>query len=118
MVICLHFNAEGWGDPGKPELVEQNHLHFLITGALSPQEISYEDQRFDMLVKLLNRSFLEEVALANVMSRRMSAPTGLPPYLPIARARPYGSTRIRMSGHVIFSPIGCLPARWSISNLT
>ena len=80
IVICLHFNAEGWGDPGKPELVEQNHLHFLITGALSPQEISYEDQRFDMLVKLLNRSFLEEVALANVMSRRMSAPTGLPPF--------------------------------------
>ena len=81
VVICLHFNAEGWGDPGNPQLVEQNHLHFLITGALSPQEISYEDQRFDMLVKLLNRSFLEEVALTNVMSRKMSAATGLPPYL-------------------------------------
>jgi N-acetylmuramoyl-L-alanine amidase len=81
VVICLHFNAEGWGDPRNPQLVEQNHLHFLITGALSPQEISYEDQRFDMLVKLLNRSFLEEVALTNVMSRKMSAATGLPPYV-------------------------------------
>ena len=26
IVICLHFNAEGWGDPGKPELVEQSHV--------------------------------------------------------------------------------------------
>ena len=81
VVICLHFNAEGWGDPSAPQVVEQNHLHFLITGALSAQEISYEDQRFDMLVKLLNRSFLEEVALTNVMSRKMSAATGLPPYV-------------------------------------
>ena len=80
VVICLHFNAEGWGDPGTPQVVDQNHLHFLISGALSAQEISYEDQRFDMLVKLLNRSFLEEVALTNVMSRKMSAATGLPPY--------------------------------------
>ena len=81
VVICLHFNAEGWGDPGNPQFVDQNDLHFLIAGALSAQEISYEDQRFDMLVKLLNRSFLEEVALTNVMSRKMSAATGLPPYL-------------------------------------
>ena len=81
VVICLHFNAEGWGDPGNPQFVDQNHLHFLIAGALSAQEISYEDQRFDMLVKLLNRSFLEEVALTNVISRKMSAATGLPPYL-------------------------------------
>jgi N-acetylmuramoyl-L-alanine amidase len=80
VVICLHFNAEAWGDPNNPQLVDQNHLHFLITGALSGQEISYEDQRYDMLVKLLNRSFLEEVALTNVISRKMSAATGLPPY--------------------------------------
>ena len=81
VVICLHFNAEGWGDPSSPQVVDQNHLHFLITGALSAQEISYEDQRFDMLVKLLNRSFLEEVALTNVMSRKMAAATGMPPYI-------------------------------------
>jgi N-acetylmuramoyl-L-alanine amidase len=81
MVICLHFNAEPWGDANNPQLVDQNHLHFLIMGALSAQEIAYEDQRYDMLIKLLNRSFLEEVALANVMSRKMAAATGLPPYI-------------------------------------
>jgi N-acetylmuramoyl-L-alanine amidase len=80
VVVCLHFNAEAWGDATNPQLVDQNHLHFLISGALSAQELAYEDQRFDMLLKLLNRSFLEEVALTNVISRKMAAFTGLPPY--------------------------------------
>ena len=80
VVICLHFNAEPWGDATKPQLVSQNHLHFLIAGALSGQELAYEDQRYDMLVKLLNRSFLEELALTNVISSKMGAATGLPPY--------------------------------------
>jgi len=80
VVICLHFNAEPWGDAANPQLVDQNHLHFLITGALSGQELAYEDQRYDMLVKLLNRSFLEEIALTNVISRKLAAATGLPPY--------------------------------------
>ena len=80
LVICLHFNAEPWGDATNPQLVDQNHLHFLIAGALSEQELAYEDQRYDMLVKLLNRSFLEELALTNLISRKMAAATGLPPY--------------------------------------
>ena len=80
VVICLHFNAEPWGDATNPQLVDQNHLHFLIAGALGEQELAYEDQRYDMLVKLLNRSFLEEFALTNLVSRKMAAATGLPPY--------------------------------------
>lgn len=80
VVICLHFNAEPWGDATNPQLVDQNHLHFLISGALSEQELAYEDQRYDMLVKLLNRSFLEELALTNLVSRKMAAATGLPSY--------------------------------------
>ena len=110
-VICLHFNAEGWGDSGNPQLVEQNHLHFLITGALSRQEISYEDQRFDMLVKLLNRSFLEEVALTNVISRKMSAATGLPPYayrtsaaVPV-NANPYVWARNLLANRLFACPV-------------
>lgn len=79
-VICLHFNAEAWGDPSDPSLVDQNHLHFLITGALSEEELSYDDQRFDMLVKLLNRSYSTELALTNAIAAKMSAATGLPPY--------------------------------------
>ncbi len=79
-VICLHFNAEAWGDPANPRLVDQNHLHFLIFGALSAEELSYEDQRFDMLVKLLNRAYPTEVALTNAIAGKMARATGLPPY--------------------------------------
>lgn len=80
VVVCLHFNAEAWGDANNPKLSDINHLHFLVSGALSAEELAYEDQRFDMLAKLLNRSYKEELALTNVMSRKMAAATGLPPY--------------------------------------
>jgi N-acetylmuramoyl-L-alanine amidase len=29
VVICLHFNAEAWGDANNPTLTDVNHLHFL-----------------------------------------------------------------------------------------
>ena len=44
-------------------------------GALVPL-----DQRHDMLIKLLNRSYAEEIALTDLMARKMAAATGLPPY--------------------------------------
>lgn len=81
IVLCLHFNAEDWGNEKKPKLVNDNHLHFLITGAWSKEELLYEDQRLDMLVKLLDRSFSEELALTNTLSGVMSKTTGLPPYV-------------------------------------
>ena len=80
VVVALHFNAEPWGDPAQPQLVDQNHLHVLVTGAFTAKELSHEDQRFDMLVKLLNRSLGEELALAGELAKRMAAATGLPPY--------------------------------------
>jgi N-acetylmuramoyl-L-alanine amidase len=80
LVLCLHFNAEGWGNPARPSLVEGNHLHFLIFGALSEEELGLEDQRFEMLLKLLNRSFHEELAVTSAVARSMAAGTGLPPF--------------------------------------
>lgn len=93
LVICLHFNAEEWGDAKNPKLVDLNHLHFLITGAMSAEELTYEDQRYDMLVKLLNRSYTEEVALTNVLAKKMQEATGLPPY------SYSGSTAIRVNSN-------------------
>lgn len=81
VVLCLHFNAEDWGNEKDPRLVNDNHLHFLVTGAWTKEELTYEDQRLDMLVKLLNRSFSEELPLANTLSGVMSKATGLPPYV-------------------------------------
>ena len=81
VVLCLHFNAEDWGDEKHPRLVNDNHMHLLVTGALSKEELSYEDQRFDMILKILNRSFSEELPLANTIADTMSNATGLPPYV-------------------------------------
>jgi N-acetylmuramoyl-L-alanine amidase len=93
IVLCLHFNAEDWGNEKTPRLVNDNHLHFLITGAMTREELSYDDQRFDLLVKLLNRSFAEELPLTKALSETMSRATGLPPY------NYRGGTVVRVNGN-------------------
>jgi hypothetical protein len=80
LTLCLHFNAEPWGDPTHPALVSENHLHLLINGAYSYSELGYDDQRFAMLLKLLNRAYQEEVAAAEFVAASMARVTGLPPY--------------------------------------
>ncbi len=80
LVLALHFNAEGWGNPARPTLVEANHLHLLVSGCYSARELEYEDQRYDLMVKLLNRSFDKEVAVSRSVAHAMARTTGLPPY--------------------------------------
>lgn len=80
LTLCLHFNAEPWGDPTHPDLVDANHLHVLINGAYSSSELGYDDQRFAMLLKLLNRAYPEELAAAEFVAGSMARITGLPPY--------------------------------------
>lgn len=80
LVLCLHFNAEAWGNESRPTLSEKNHLHFLVTGAFSASELAYDDQRFNMMQKLLSRAFHEELAVTESMADAMAKKTDLPPY--------------------------------------
>lgn len=80
LVVALHFNAEGWGDPAHPTLVSANHLHLLVSGCLSREELAYEDQRYDLMAKLLNRSYGEEVSASRDVAASMARATGLAPY--------------------------------------
>jgi N-acetylmuramoyl-L-alanine amidase len=80
LVVCLHFNAEAWGDPAKPALTDKNHLHLLITGSFSDKELLYDDQRFAMLQKLLSRAFREELAISESVAAALARDTKLPPY--------------------------------------
>ncbi len=80
LALCLHFNAEPWGDPKHPALVSENHLHLLINGTYSSLELGFDDQRFAMLLKLLNRAYPEELAAAEFVAGAMARITGLPPY--------------------------------------
>jgi hypothetical protein len=80
LVVCLHFNAEAWGDPLRPEFVPRNHLHVIVNGCYSASELRYDDQRFEMLLKLLSRSFAEELAISERVAAALAAATKLPPY--------------------------------------
>jgi N-acetylmuramoyl-L-alanine amidase-like protein len=80
IVLCLHFNAEAWGDPAKPTLVDKNHFHLLVNGCYLPPELDFDDERFEMVRRLLSRAYLEEITLAEKMAEIMARKTHLPAY--------------------------------------
>jgi hypothetical protein len=80
VVLCLHFNAEGWGDPKNPTLIDHNHLHLLVNGSYLKEELEFDDERFEMVRRLLSRAYNEELPLADIVAAAMAKETGLPPY--------------------------------------
>lgn len=80
LVVCLHFNAEPWGEPGKVTFVETNHLHLIVNGHYDPKEMALDDVRYEMLERVFQRSEREELRLADAVAKSMAAATGLPPY--------------------------------------
>ncbi len=80
LTICLHFNAEDWGNPAQPTLTDKNHMHLLVNGSYGAGELSYEDIRHEMLVKLLNRSAREELPLSNRVAASLASASGLPAF--------------------------------------
>jgi hypothetical protein len=80
VVVCLHFNAEDWGNPLKPELTEGNHLHTLVNGCYSAQELRLDDLRCEMLWRLLSRVIHEEIALSESVASSLASATVLPPF--------------------------------------
>lgn len=80
LVLALHFNAESWGNPVHPTLTNVNHLHLLVSGCYSARELSYDDQRYELMLKLLNRSYDKELSVSRAVAQSMARATGLPPY--------------------------------------
>jgi len=80
IVLCLHFNAEGWGDPSKPTLIDNNHLHLLVNGSYLQEELDLDDERFEMIRRLLSRAYDEELPIADIVATSLAKATGLPPY--------------------------------------
>jgi N-acetylmuramoyl-L-alanine amidase len=97
LVLCLHFNAEGWGDPNDPTLTDLNHLHLLVNGSYLAEELEFDDERFEMIRRLLSRAYDEELPLADTVAVAMARETGLPPYTyPTTNS----TTRVGASGYV------------------
>jgi N-acetylmuramoyl-L-alanine amidase len=80
LVLCLHFNAEAWGDERNPTLTDKNHLHLLVNGSYLAAELESDDIRFEMLRHLLSRDFDEEIKIADVAALALAKKGGLPAY--------------------------------------
>ena len=97
LVLCLHFNAEGWGDPNNPTLTDVNHLHLLVNGSYLQEELEFDDERFEMIRRLLSRAYDEELPLADIIASAMARETQLRPYeYPTTNS----TTKVGASGYV------------------
>lgn len=81
LVLCLHFNAEAWGDATQPQFSPENHLHVMVNGCYAAPELEEVDVRFEMLARLFARTHDVELALAESVAEGMAKATGLPPYV-------------------------------------
>ncbi len=96
-MLCLHFNAEGWGDPNAPTLIDTNHLHLLVNGSYLKDELEFDDERFEMIRRLLSRAYDEELPLADTIAGAMAREIKLPPYeYPTTN----NTTKVGTSGYV------------------
>jgi hypothetical protein len=112
LVLCLHFNAEAWGGNAKnPLFVPRNHLHVLVNGSYDAGELRFDDQRHDLLRKLLNRSYREELIASERVASALALATQLPPYeYTTANARrtgtgPYVWTRNLLANRLYHAPV-------------
>ena len=110
VTVCLHFNAEPWGpDPANPQLSDKNHLHILLNGCYSAEELAFDDVRQEMLIRLLERCFEEESAIAPKVAGALSRATGLPPYAyntnNARQVAPYIWTRNLLASRLYRNPV-------------
>lgn len=81
LTICIHLNAAPWRDPDNPQLVERNDYHVLVNGCYMGGELAYENQRFEMLKRLLNGWGKFEQKSAESMALAFSEVTKLPAFV-------------------------------------
>ncbi len=99
LVLCLHFNAEAWGYPQQPLLTDRSHLHLILNGAYTDEELLLADQRFALLQKLLQRTHQQEAQVGASVAATFAEISDLPAY-----TYPPESTNVR--------PIAAQPYLW------
>lgn len=111
LTLCIHFNAEEWGDPARPALIERQHLHMLVNGNYGPGELRYDDVRFELLQRLLQRTHEEEIPLGESVGAALQRATELWPYQYVddraRRVRPAGLVWLRnlLANRLYHSPV-------------
>jgi N-acetylmuramoyl-L-alanine amidase len=80
LVLCIHLNAAPWPDPDNKSLVTRNDYHVLVNGCYMGGEVAYDNQRFEMIWRLVNRWADKERLIAEHMSQAFAQETGLPAF--------------------------------------
>ena len=80
LILCIHLNAAPWPDPDEKSLVARNDYHVLVNGCYMGGEMAYDNQRFEMIWRLLNRWASTERLIAENMSNAFAQKTGLPAF--------------------------------------
>ncbi|MDB4509986.1 N-acetylmuramoyl-L-alanine amidase [Akkermansiaceae bacterium] len=75
LVICLHFNGSSSTIPAASQ-----HFHIILNGTYTAGELAHEDERFEMLQRLLSGTITEEIPLAREIAIAFNQTTKLPPY--------------------------------------
>jgi hypothetical protein len=78
--VCIHLNAAPWSDPDSFELLDRNDYHVLVNGCYMGGELADDQQRFEMIYRLLNGWHKMELLLAENVSRSFSRLTKLPAF--------------------------------------
>lgn len=79
VTLCLH--VDGAQVPEGHQLTQRGYAHYLVNGAYSADELAYDDQRLQMLEKLLSGAWREERALAGEMAQSFYIINQLPPHV-------------------------------------
>jgi hypothetical protein len=79
LTICVHYNADDWGDPDKPTLTEHSRLVIFANGAYEKSELAHDDFMFDMLRKLLDRTAVQEERGCALVGQEMLDTLKYPP---------------------------------------
>jgi N-acetylmuramoyl-L-alanine amidase len=62
LTICVHYNADDWGDPNHPSLIGNSHLVIFVNGAYEKKELVMDDTKYELTAPSL----------------AVKAPTGMP----------------------------------------
>ena len=80
LVLCIHLNAAPWPEPDNKSLVTRNDYHVLVNGCYMGGEVAYDNQRFEMIWRVVNRWAGKERLIAEHMSQAFAQETGLPAF--------------------------------------
>lgn len=79
LTICVHYNADDWGNPDHPTLSGSSRLIIFVNGCYEKSELAYGDIRYDMMRKLLDRDAAAEERGCDLVGREMLEALGYPP---------------------------------------